>query len=30
MSHGCLDMRAEPANWLFNWASAGTLVNYHD
>jgi len=29
MSHGCINMRTEDAEWLFYWASVGTLVNVH-
>jgi lipoprotein-anchoring transpeptidase ErfK/SrfK len=29
MSHGCINMRTSEAEWLFNWASVGTLVNIH-
>ena len=29
MSHGCINMRLEDAQWMFNWASIGTLVNIH-
>ena len=29
MSHGCVNMRNEDAQWAFNWASVGTLVNVH-
>jgi lipoprotein-anchoring transpeptidase ErfK/SrfK len=29
MSHGCVNLRTEDAEWLFNWASVGTLVNIH-
>ncbi len=29
MSHGCVNLRTDEANWLFNWASLGTLVNVH-
>lgn len=29
MSHGCINMRTEDAEWLFYWASVGTLVNIH-
>lgn len=29
MSHGCVNMRTSDAEWLFNWASVGTLVNIH-
>jgi lipoprotein-anchoring transpeptidase ErfK/SrfK len=29
MSHGCVNMRTSEAEWMFNWASVGTLVNVH-
>jgi len=29
MSHGCINLPTEEAEWLFNWASVGTLVNIH-
>lgn len=29
MSHGCVNMYTPDAEWLFNWASIGTLVNIH-
>ena len=29
MSHGCVNMRTSDAQWMFNWASIGTLVNIH-
>lgn len=29
MSHGCVNMDTNDAEWLFNWASVGTLVNIH-
>jgi lipoprotein-anchoring transpeptidase ErfK/SrfK len=27
MSHGCINLPTSEAQWLFNWASVGTLVN---
>ncbi len=30
MSHGCVNMRTSEAEWLYEWASVGTLVNVHD
>lgn len=27
MSHGCINLRTSDAEWLFHWASVGTLVN---
>jgi lipoprotein-anchoring transpeptidase ErfK/SrfK len=30
MSHGCVNLRTDNAEWLFNWASVGTLVNVHN
>lgn len=30
MSHGCINLYTPDAEWLFNWASVGTLVNIHD
>ncbi|MBN2147937.1 MAG: L,D-transpeptidase family protein [Anaerolineales bacterium] len=30
MSHGCVNLRTEDAEWLFNWADIGTLVNIHE
>lgn len=27
MSHGCVNMKTEEAEWLFNWSQMGTLVN---
>ncbi len=30
MSHGCINMYTPDAEWLFNWASVGTLVNVHN
>jgi lipoprotein-anchoring transpeptidase ErfK/SrfK len=29
MSHGCINLPTSEAEWLFNWASVGTLVNIH-
>lgn len=29
MSHGCVNMYTPDAQWLFDWASVGTLVNVH-
>ena len=29
MSHGCINLRTSEAEWLFNWAAVGTLVNIH-
>jgi lipoprotein-anchoring transpeptidase ErfK/SrfK len=29
MSHGCINMYTPDAEWMFNWASIGTLVNIH-
>lgn len=29
MSHGCVNLRTSDAQWLFNWASVGTVVNIH-
>lgn len=30
MSHGCVNLRTEDAQWLFDWASVGTVVNVHN
>lgn len=30
MSHGCVNLPTSEAEWLFNWAEVGTLVNIHD
>lgn len=29
MSHGCVNMRTSEAEWMFDFASVGTLVNVH-
>ena len=29
MSHGCVNLRTEDAQWLFEFASVGTPVNVH-
>lgn len=29
MSHGCVNLPTPEAEWLFNWAEVGTLVNIH-
>lgn len=29
MSHGCVNMDIPDAEWLYNWAEIGTLVNIH-
>jgi lipoprotein-anchoring transpeptidase ErfK/SrfK len=29
MSHGCVNMRTDEAEWAYNFASVGTLVNIH-
>jgi lipoprotein-anchoring transpeptidase ErfK/SrfK len=29
MSHGCINLPTTEAEWLFEWASVGTLVNVH-
>ena len=29
MSHGCVNLRTPDAEWLFYWASIGTVVNIH-
>jgi len=29
MSHGCVNLPTAEAEWLFNWAEVGTLVNVH-
>ena len=30
MSHGCVNLPTEEAQWLFEWAEVGTLVNIHE
>jgi lipoprotein-anchoring transpeptidase ErfK/SrfK len=30
MSHGCVNLPTTEAEWLFNWADVGTLVNIRD
>ena len=30
MSHGCVNLPTPEAEWLFDWADVGTLVNVHD
>jgi lipoprotein-anchoring transpeptidase ErfK/SrfK len=30
MSHGCVNLRTEDAQWLYGWADVGTLVNVHN
>lgn len=30
MSRGCVNLRIPDAEWLYNWASVGTVVNVHD
>jgi len=29
MSHGCVNLSIPDSEWLYNWASVGTLVNIH-
>lgn len=29
MSHGCINLPTSEAEWLFNWAQVGTMVNIH-
>jgi len=29
MSHGCVNLPTSEAEWLFNWADVGTMVNIH-
>jgi lipoprotein-anchoring transpeptidase ErfK/SrfK len=30
MSHGCINLPEKEAEWLFDWAHVGVLVNIHD
>jgi lipoprotein-anchoring transpeptidase ErfK/SrfK len=30
MSHGCINLKKSEAEWLFNFASVGTIVNIHN
>jgi len=29
MSHGCVNLPTREAEWFFNWAKVGTMVNIH-
>jgi lipoprotein-anchoring transpeptidase ErfK/SrfK len=29
MSHGCVNMRTDDAEWVFSWAEVGTVVSVH-
>jgi lipoprotein-anchoring transpeptidase ErfK/SrfK len=30
MSHGCVNLPTPEAEWLFNWAEVGMLVDIHE
>jgi len=30
LSHGCVNLPVEEAEWLFDWADVGMLVNVYD
>lgn len=30
VSHGCINVAVDHAEWLYNWASIGTSVVIHD
>ncbi|NTW01741.1 MAG: L,D-transpeptidase, partial [Oscillochloris sp.] len=29
MSHGCVNLRIDDAEWLYEWADIGTIVSIH-